>query len=106
MLQPTRSTDPAALQIVALPGWDGKLPSRQYSGFLDGGASRNLHYVFVQASAAEPAKAPVVLWLNGGPGASSFGYGYLTELGPFYVGRCQLCQRARLPFARGGGCLV
>jgi hypothetical protein len=23
--------------------------------------------------------------LNGGPGASSFGYGYLTELGPFYV---------------------
>ena len=23
--------------------------------------------------------------MNGGPGASSFGYGYLTELGPFYA---------------------
>ena len=28
---------------------------------------------------------PVRTGLNGGPGASSFGYGYLTELGPFYV---------------------
>ena len=76
---------PAADEITALKGWAGALPSKQYSGFLDVSAEHHIHYVFVEASVAEPSKAPVVLWMNGGPGASSFGYGYLTELGPFFV---------------------
>ena len=27
---------------------------------------------------------PLVMWMNGGPGASSLTYGYFSELGPFY----------------------
>ena len=81
---PALRAAPAADQIKELPGWEGPLPSKQYSGFLDASPQHHLHYVFVEAE-REPAKAPVVLWLNGGPGASSFGYGYLTELGPLSV---------------------
>lgn len=37
---------------------------------------------FVEAE-TNPATAPVALWMNGGPGASSVGYGFFTEHGPF-----------------------
>jgi serine carboxypeptidase-like clade 1 len=72
-------------EVQSLPGWEGPLPSRHFSGFLEVRPSYHLHYVFVESSGPDPTAAPVVLWLNGGPGASSFGYGYLTELGPFYA---------------------
>ena len=52
---------PAADEITGLPGWSGPLPSKQYSGFLDVSAQHHLHYVFVEASGTDPAKAPVVL---------------------------------------------
>ena len=35
-------------EILSLPGYDGKLPSRQYSGYLNVGMS-NLHYWFVES---------------------------------------------------------
>lgn len=40
---------------------------------------RNLFYYFV-VSEGDPAKDPVVLWLNGGPGCSSFD-GFIYEHG-------------------------
>lgn len=40
---------------------------------------RNLFYYFV-VSEGNPAKDPVVLWLNGGPGCSSFD-GFVYEHG-------------------------
>ena len=33
---------PEADEITTLPGWDGDLPSKQYSGYLDFG-SKHLH---------------------------------------------------------------
>ena len=76
-----------AHEILALPGWDHALPSRQYSGFINAeagaptpGHEHRLHYVLVLAE-NNPGDAPVVLWTNGGPGCSSL-EGYMNEMGP------------------------
>jgi len=61
---------PAADRIDSLPGWEGDLPSEWFSGFLDIGDTKQLHYVFTAAD-TNPETAPVTLWLNGGPGCSS-----------------------------------
>lgn len=76
---------PSADEVLQLPGWTGALPSRHFSGFLDVGSARDrhIHYMFVYSEGETPA-APVVLWMNGGPGASSL-IGYFTENGPFSV---------------------
>ena len=57
-------------------------PRRQFSGLLpvDGG-KKHLHYHLV-LSERDPNSDPLVLWLNGGPGASSL-EGLFTEIGPF-----------------------
>lgn len=73
-------------RIDTLPGWSPKpLPSRQFSGFLQADDENYLqmHYWFVEAE-VNSEKAPLVLWFNGGPGASSL-YGLMVELGPFLV---------------------
>lgn len=56
-----------------------------YSGYFklwDGDDAKQIHYVFVE-QAEKKTSAPVVLWLNGGPGCSSMD-GFLYENGPFY----------------------
>ena len=74
-------------EITTLPGWTGKLPSKQYSGYIDipntAPNTRHYHYWFVE-SENDPENDPIVFWFNGGPGASSL-LGYFTELGPFHV---------------------
>jgi len=70
-----------------LPGWAPKsLPSRQFSGFLNANdeGTLQMHYWFIESELENPAEAPLVLWFNGGPGASSL-YGILIELGPFIL---------------------
>jgi len=66
-----------------LPGLGFNISYKQWSGYLDGGEGRQLHYWYV-ASQQDPVNDPVVLWLNGGPGCSSVG-GLLTENGPIHV---------------------
>lgn len=70
-------------EITSLPGLPKPPTFKQYSGYLDAIGGRKLHYWFVE-SELKPANAPLVLWMNGGPGCSSV-YGLLTENGPFRV---------------------
>jgi len=76
-------------EITSLPGWDGPMPSRQWSGYIKvpaveqdkGKGNKFYHYWFVE-SEGNPKTDPVALWLNGGPGSSSL-IGFFTENGPF-----------------------
>ncbi|CAN6306433.1 unnamed protein product [Urochloa humidicola] len=73
-------------KIVSMPGQTGVVEFDQYAGYVtvDAKAGRALFYYFVEAS-QDPSDKPLVLWLNGGPGCSSFGSGAMLELGPFSV---------------------
>ncbi|XP_038971039.1 serine carboxypeptidase-like 34 [Phoenix dactylifera] len=59
---------------------------RQYAGYVTVNEThgRALFYWFFEA-AEDVDKKPVLLWLNGGPGCSSIGYGEAEELGPFLM---------------------
>lgn len=74
-------------EVKNLPGLNDPINFRQFSGYLkadDENKTRKFfHYWFVE-SQGNPAKDPLILWLNGGPGCSSLG-GLFTELGPFKV---------------------
>ncbi|KAM0853645.1 hypothetical protein ACQ4PT_050941 [Festuca glaucescens] len=69
--------------VAQLPGFHGAFPSKHYSGYVtvDESNDRRLFYYLVLSERA-PATDPVVLWLNGGPGCSSFD-GFVYENGPF-----------------------
>mmetsp|Transcript_24183 Transcript_24183/g.31463 ORF Transcript_24183/g.31463 Transcript_24183/m.31463 type:complete len:479 (+) Transcript_24183:188-1624(+) len=67
--------------VSALPGYNGSLPSKIYSGFINASATKHLHYVFVESQNA-PSDDPIAIWMNGGPGCSSLD-GFLYEHGPF-----------------------
>ncbi|KAL5844943.1 hypothetical protein ACOSQ4_010901 [Xanthoceras sorbifolium] len=73
-------------KIDALPGQPQGVDFNQYAGYVtvDPKAGRYLFYYFVESPQNSSTK-PLVLWLNGGPGCSSLGYGAMEELGPFRV---------------------
>ncbi|KAL5463745.1 hypothetical protein EMCRGX_G032672 [Ephydatia muelleri] len=84
-------------EIASLPGWDGPLPTKQYSGYIeiDATTGKYLHYWFVQ-SASNPETDPVVMWMNGGPGCSSLD-GYFNEQGPLHFNRSEASSNATIP---------
>jgi len=77
--------------IQNLPDY-GRTKTPQFSGYLNGadgcdtatnGPVCQIHY-WLALSETDPSSAPVVLWLNGGPGSSSL-IGWLTEEGPLMI---------------------
>ncbi|KAB1226526.1 Serine carboxypeptidase-like 20 [Morella rubra] len=74
---------PQSALVTEIPGLTATLPSKHYSGYvtIDQSNGKNLFYYFVE-SERNPTEDPVVLWLNGGPGCSSFD-GFVYEHGPF-----------------------
>ena len=73
-------SDAADDRIPALPLAPAFAPA-MYSGYLDAGENRSLFYWLVEAECND---APLVLWLQGGPGASSL-FSLFTETGPFRI---------------------
>jgi serine carboxypeptidase-like clade 2 len=73
-------------RIDRLPG-QPTVNFSMYSGYVtvDAAAGRALFYWLMEASGVPADSAPLVLWLNGGPGCSSVGYGAMEELGAFRV---------------------
>ncbi|EEC04461.1 serine carboxypeptidase, putative [Ixodes scapularis] len=71
-----------------------------YSGFItvDKYSGSNLFFWFFPAM-ENPETAPVILWLQGGPGASSL-FGLFVEHGPYLVSRRGRPKRRRVTWAR------
>ncbi|XP_010278297.1 PREDICTED: serine carboxypeptidase-like 31 [Nelumbo nucifera] len=72
--------------VTDLPGQPADVGFRHYAGYVTVNEKngRALFYWFYEAS-VRPDEKPLVLWLNGGPGCSSVGYGATQEIGPFIV---------------------
>ncbi|KAF8022267.1 hypothetical protein BT93_G2420 [Corymbia citriodora subsp. variegata] len=72
-------------RIKKLPG-QPSVEFDHYGGYVtvNKSAGRAFYYYFVEAGRNKDSM-PLLLWLNGGPGCSSFGYGAMQELGPFRV---------------------
>ncbi|KAL5711404.1 Serine carboxypeptidase-like 27 [Ranunculus cassubicifolius] len=75
-------------RITGLPGQPNNVEFSQYSGYVtvNEAAGRALFYWLIEAPKSRNAETrPLVLWLNGGPGCSSIGYGAAEEIGPFRI---------------------
>ncbi|XP_020230241.1 serine carboxypeptidase-like 33 [Cajanus cajan] len=73
-------------RINLLPGQPSNPLISHFSGYItvNENHGRALFYWFFEAQ-SEPSKKPLLLWLNGGPGCSSIGYGAVVEIGPLLV---------------------
>ncbi|KAL6851449.1 hypothetical protein ACP4OV_020382 [Aristida adscensionis] len=84
LLLPLAAAAPQEHLVAGLPGFRGALPSKHYAGYVrvdEAASERSLFYYLVQ-SERDPGGDPLVVWLNGGPGCSSFD-GFVYENGPF-----------------------
>ncbi|CAN6991154.1 hypothetical protein BRARA_A03014 [Brassica rapa] len=73
-------------KVVNLPEQPSNPKISHFSGYVNVNQenTRALFFWFFEALSEDPTR-PLVLWLNGGPGCSSIGYGAASELGPFRV---------------------
>ncbi|KAL1343301.1 serine carboxypeptidase-like 33 [Arachis hypogaea] len=73
-------------RVINLPGQPSSPSVSHFSGYItvNEDHGRALFYWFFEAQ-SEPSNKPLLLWLNGGPGCSSIGYGAVVEVGPLII---------------------
>ena len=74
---------PTLAPVLSLPGY-GDVKERQLAGYLPVRDGAYI-YCWLIESRGDPSTDPLVLWLNGGPGSSSF-IGLFMENGPYKLG--------------------
>lgn len=57
---------------------------KSYAGYSDVAENQHIFWWFFEARKVDPRKAPLTVWINGGPGSSSM-IGQWQELGPCFV---------------------
>lgn len=76
--------EPGRGVVTSLPGY-GEVKEKQYVGYLPVNEQLGAYiYFWFFESQNDPEHDPLVLWLNGGPGASSF-LGLFAENGPYRI---------------------
>ena len=89
--------------IKSLPLYNGTfsdIPFKMYSGYmaLPDEDQTSLFFMFVE-SQNDPSSDPLIMWNNGGPGASSVEFGFWQEHGPFKLQKFAFGVNSNLKYA-------
>jgi serine carboxypeptidase 1 len=79
-----RFTSAAVAVAALLLSSASALPAESW-GYVDVRPGAHSFWWLYEANSTSPAEVPLIMWLQGGPGASGTGYGNFMEMGPLDV---------------------